>query len=146
MGHGRFTGSKSTVFGIVERKGRVIARVTPDAKEKTILPIMAERILPASTVYADNFSAYDKVGTMNQGYVHHRINHSAKVYVMGHVHTQTIEGFWSLLKRGIGGVYHSVSAKYLQSYCYEYAYRYNHRDEMKPMFISLLEQASERAL
>lgn len=102
---------KQPVFGMVERGGRVIARVTPDAKEKTLLPIMAERILPASTVYSDSYTPYDNIHKMEQGYTHHRINHAAKVYVMGHVHTQTIEGFWSLLKRGIGGVYHSVSAK-----------------------------------
>ncbi|HEV2578158.1 MAG TPA: IS1595 family transposase [Acidobacteriaceae bacterium] len=142
---GRSTNTKATVFGIVERKGRVIARVTPDAKEKTILPIMAERILPASTVYTDSYTTYDKVGAMPQGYAHHRINHSERVYVMGHVHTQTIEGFWSLLKRGIGGVYHSVSRKYLQSYCDEYAYRYNHRDDRQPMFTSLLSEVCERA-
>ena len=65
---------------------------------------------------------------------------------MGHVYTQTIEGFWSLLKRGIGGVYHQVSGKYLQSYCDEYAFRYNHRNDGQPMFTSLLAQVFERAL
>jgi hypothetical protein len=56
------------------------------------------------------------------------VNHSQEVYVSGDVHTQTIDGFWSLLKRGIGGVYHSVSDKYLQMYLDEYAFRYNNRD------------------
>jgi transposase len=65
---------------------------------------------------------------------------------MGHVHTNTIEGFWSLLNRSIGGVYHSVSVKYLQSYCDEYSFRYNRRNEGQPMFTSLLAQVSERAL
>lgn len=136
---------KQPIFGIVERKGRVIARVVPDVKEKTLLPILATHVLPSTTVYTDSYVSYDNVGWMGRNYKHHRINHSAGVYVQGHVHTQTIEGFWSLLKRGIEGVYHSVSRKYLQNYCNEYAYRYNHRDEMKPMFISLLEQVSERA-
>jgi hypothetical protein len=63
-----------------------------------------------------------------RGYPHQRINHAARVYVDGDVHTQTIEGFWSLVKNGIGGVYHSVSAKWLQSYLDEYAWRYNHRE------------------
>jgi hypothetical protein len=62
------------------------------------------------------------------GYLHERINHSALVCVDGDVHTQSIEGFWPLVKRGIGGVYHSVSAKWLQSYLDEYAWRYNHRE------------------
>ena len=136
---------KQPVFGMVERGGRVIARVTPDAKEKTILPIMAERILPASTVYTDSYTTYDNVHKMKQGYQHSRINHSEKVYVMGDIHTNTIEGFWSLLKRGIGGVYHSVSRKYLQTYCDEYAYRYNRRFDSKPMFTSLLAEVVDRA-
>src|SRR6202789_1066982 len=125
---------KQPVFGMVERGGRVVARVVPDAKEKTILPIMAERILPKSTVFSDCYTTYDNVGDMTQGYEHQRINHSAKIYVMGDVHTNTIEGFWSLLKRGIGGVYHNVSEKYLQTYCDEYAFRYNRRAANEPMF------------
>jgi transposase len=131
---------KQPIFGIVERKGRVIARVVPDAKSETILPIIAERVLPASTVYTDQYSTYDSVRWMGKDYRHHRINHSERVYVMGHVHTQTIEGFWSLLKRGIEGVYHSVSAKWLQSYCNEYAFRYNRRYSTIPMFTWFLHQ------
>lgn len=143
-GVGRSAGTKATVFGMVERKGRVVARVTPDAKAKTVLPIVAERVLPSAMVYTDDFPIYD--GLSRMGYTHNRIQHSVKVYVMGDVHTQTIEGFWSLLKRGISGVYHSVSAKYLQEYCNEYAYRYNHRNDLQPMFTSLLREVSERAL
>jgi transposase-like protein len=142
---GRTTESKSTVFGMVERGGRVVARVTPDAKAQTILPIIAERVLPASTIFTDDYPIYDGLSKMPHGYEHHRINHSAKVYVMGDVHTQNIEGFWSLLKRGIGGVYHSVSAKYLQTYCDEYSYRYNRRAAGQPMFTSLLSEVVGRA-
>jgi transposase len=61
---------------------------------------------------------------------------------MGDVHTQTIEGFWSLLKRGLRGVYHSVGEAYLQSYLDEYAFRYNHRAETRPMFFAFLENAA----
>ena len=136
---------KQPVFGMVERGGRVVARVVPDVKEKTILPIMAERILPKSTVFSDCYTSYDNVGDMSQGYEHQRINHSAKIYVMGDVHTNTIEGFWSLLKRGIGGVYHSVSEKYLQTYCDEYSFRYNRRAAGEPMFTSLLSQVVAKA-
>jgi transposase len=143
-GRGRSLNGKTAVFGMVERRGRVVARVMPDVKASTVLPIVAERVLPASMVYTGDFSVYDGVSRM--GYTHNRINHSARVYVMGAVRTNTIEGCWSLLKRGIGGVYHSVSAKDLQSYCDEYAYRYNHRNEMKPMFTSLLAEVSERAM
>ena len=140
---GRAPGNKSTVFGMVERGGRVLARVTPDAKAKTVLPIVAEKVLPSSIIYTDDYPIYDKINEMGKGYVHNRINHSAKVYVMGDSHTNSIEGFWSLLKRGIGGVYHQVSAKYLQSYCDEYSFRYNRRNSEEPMFISLLDQISQ---
>jgi transposase-like protein len=139
---GRNLDAKTPVFGMVERGGCVVARVTPDAREKSILPIIAERILPASIVYTDQYPIYDKVSA--KGYDHRRINHAEKVYVMGDVHTNTIEGFWSLLKRGIGGVYRQVSAKYLQMYCDEYAYRYNRWFSEKPMFTSLLDEVAKR--
>ena len=130
------------VFGMVERGGRVIAKVTPDTRIKTLFPIIHERVLPASTVYTDDYVIYENLANKVNGYVHHRIQHSQKVYVMGDIHTNTIEGFWSLLKRGIGGVYHSVSRKYLQSYLDEYSFRYNRRFSNEPMFVSLLERVN----
>jgi transposase-like protein len=130
------------VFGMVERGGRVIAKVTPDTRIKTLFPIIHERVLPASTVYTDDYVIYENLANNVNGYVHHRIQHSEKVYVMGDIHTNTIEGFWSLLKRGIGGVYHSVSRKYLQSYLDEYSFRYNRRFSNEPMFVSLLERVN----
>ena len=135
---------KTPVFGMCERGGRVIARVTPDVKVKTVFPIIHERVLPASTVYTDEYSIYNNLATPENGYVHKRVQHAQNVYVMGEAHTNTIEGFWSLVKRGIGGVYHSVSRKYLQSYLDEYAFRYNRRFSEEPMFVSLLDQISER--
>jgi len=72
-----------------------------------------------------------------------RVNQSAKVYVSGDVHTNTIEGFWSLVKRKIDGSYHSVSAKHLQGYLNEYAWRYNYLDDGRAMFeLALLRAAS----
>jgi transposase-like protein len=91
-------------------------------------------------VFTDESRLYDKLGA--KGYTHHRINHAEKVYVSGNVHTQTIEGFWSLTKRGIGGVYHAVSAKHLQGYLNEYAWRYNHRGQRRAMFETLLLRAA----
>jgi len=139
---------KVAVVGMVERSengrvGRVVARVAPNAKRATLHGLAKEYILPASTVYTDEFVSYD--GLEAQGYTHRRINHSARVYVSGNVHTQAIEGFWSLVKRGIGGVYHSVSAKYLQTYLDEYAFRYNRRHMGNQQFRSILGKVSERA-
>lgn len=79
------------------------------------------------------------------GYRHYRIKHSDKVYVRGHIHTNSVEGFWSLVKRGIGGVYHSVSQKYLQSYLDEFTFRYNRRHEGNQQFRAILARVSEQA-
>lgn len=144
MGRPSTDSPKTPVFGMVERGGRVVAQVVPDAKHKTLFPIIHERILPASIVYSDEFPVYDHLAETSHSYDHRRIQHAEKVYVMGDIHTNTIEGFWSLMKRGIGGVYHSVSRKYLQSYLDEYSYRYNRRFASEPMFVSLLSEVAER--
>ncbi|MGB8114014.1 MAG: IS1595 family transposase [Candidatus Sulfotelmatobacter sp.] len=103
--------------------------------------IVHEHILPKSTVFTDEYIIYDRLGARVKE--HKRINHSSKVYVMGDVHTNTIEGFWSLVKRGIGGVYHSVSQKYLQTYLDEYSFRYNRRDQGNLIFRAFLQRASQ---
>ena len=100
--------------GVAERNGKLIAIKVPNVQAKTLLPIIKERVLPNSVIYTDELASYNKVTSL--GYHHRRIHHASKVYVMGDVHTNTVEGFWSLLKRGISGVYHAVSDKYLQSY------------------------------
>ena len=136
---------KAIVAGVVERKsgkGRVIAKVVEDASKKTLQDFAHEFIMPAATVFTDEHPSY--VGLANT-YTHHRIQHSAGVYVRGNVHTQTIEGFWSTVQNGIRGVYHSVSKKYLQTYLDEYSFRYNRRDQGNLIFISLLKRVSELA-
>jgi transposase len=137
---------KTCVVGLVERKGRVVAVAVNNSTRATLHGIAKERILPESTVFTDTLPAYnglDKIDGM--GYEHRRINHSAGVYVVGDVHTNTIEGFWSLVKRGISGVYHAVSRKYLQTYLDEYSFRYNRRDQGNLIFTSILERVFERA-
>ncbi len=123
---------KTPVVGVVQRGGKVAALVTKDASRASIMPIIEERVMPKSMIYTDEWRPYDTL--TRKGYKHRRIAHSEKVYVVGNIHTNTIEGFWSLLKRGIQGVYHSVSAKHLQSYVNEYSFRYNHRDDEQPMY------------
>jgi transposase len=114
-GTGRSLDTKTPVFGMVERGGRVLAYVTPDVKAATVLGIVREKVLDKSTVFTDDYVIYDGLRWMGKSIKHNRINHSQRIYVVGQTHTNTIEGFWSLLKRGIVGVYHAVSAKYLQS-------------------------------
>jgi transposase-like protein len=131
---------KTTVFGVVQRGGRVVAVTVPNVKKATLMPHLTKRVLPAETVYTDELKSYD--GLAKAGYQHDRANHSEQVYVSGDVHTNTIEGFWSLTKNGIRGVYHSVSAKHLQGYLNEYAWRYSHRDDGRAMFETLLLRAA----
>lgn len=101
-------------------------------------PESQRNVLERSIVYTDEMLSYNQLPHM--GYEHRRIHHTSKVYVMGDIHTNTIDGFWSLVKRGIGGVNHAVSGKYLQTYLNEYAFRYNRRDGEKPMFLAFLSQ------
>jgi transposase len=142
--------TKSPIVGIVERKGRVRARVSPDVSGASLLGMVREYVLPESTVYTDEMASYDgirsiqrKDGEGNAGYQHRRINHSSKIYVLGDIHTNSVEGFWSLIKRGIGGVYHQVSQKFLQNYLDEYSFRYNHRHDVEPMFLTFLRQIAK---
>jgi transposase-like protein len=135
---GRGPVGKTAVLGMVERQGSVITVVVGEESRAAVLPHVREKILPRSLVYSDEHAAYDPLQSM--GYQHRRVHHAAKVYVQGDAHTNTIEGFWSLAKRGISGVNHAVSAKYLQTYLNEYAFRYNRREQEQPMFEAFLAQ------
>ena len=132
---------KTPVFGMVERGGRIAAYTVDNVTAGELLSHVEKRVLPESMIYTDEFSSYQ--GLTARGYTHERVNHSTGVYVSGDVHTNTIEGFWALLKHGIRGVYHSVSAKHLQGYLSEYVWRWNHRDEPRAMFLSLILRAAK---
>lgn len=132
--------NKVAVIGAMQRGGKVTAKVIPNVKKSSLLPLVSERVMPDATVFTDEAKAYDKLA---KRYVHHRVNHRAKVYVKGNVHTNTIEGFWSLLKNGIRGAHHAVGAAYLQSYVNEYTFRYNHRDDPRPMYAVLNGKVSQ---
>jgi transposase len=86
------------------------------------------------------------VGLKKGGYRHKRIRHSARVYVMGTTHTQTIEGFFGNFKNGLRGNYHSVSRKWLQGYLNEWTFRWNHRKDETPMFWTLVSRVEKRPL
>jgi transposase len=142
---GRGPVGKTAVWGAVEQGGRVVARVVPDTRGATLLPRIRERVLPQSMIFSDEATAYDPLSMM--GFGHRRVHHAAHVYLNGDAHTNTIEGFWSLTKNGIRGVYHSVSAKYLQTYLNEYAFRYNRRKSLGPRnmfdaFVGRIKKAS----
>jgi transposase len=135
---------KTAVVGIVQRRGIAIAKVVNRVTAKKLVGLIRKHVTPGSTVYTDEFPSYNTVGK-GKRYLHRRINHSQRRYVVGDIQTNSVEGLWSLIKRGIGGVYHSVSQKYLQTYLDEYCFRYNRRQMGNQQFRSILERASSKA-
>ena len=120
--------NKTMVFGAVQRKGKVRTKVIPETTIENVSKAIEEFIAPNSTMVTDEHKAYNKVG---QKYNHRRVNHREKEYVRIEdikVHTNNIEGYWNILKKQIDGIHHSVSAKHLQRYCDENAFRYNNRE------------------
>jgi hypothetical protein len=128
---------KMTVVGAISRKGNVIARTVDEMGFTTLEDFVAEAVsTKAKLVATDEHAGYRHL--RGHGFFHKTVNHSAKQYVTGSVHTQTIESFWSLLKRGIMGSYHHVTRDYLPLYVNEFAFRFNGRND-PDMFRKLLQ-------
>lgn len=126
-----------TILAMVERGGRVQAKVIPGRTTGHIQEQMDKHVLPSSMLFTDEYPGYDSIGPNYRG--HRRIKHGARIYAEGSTHTQTVEGFFGLFKTGVRGVYHAISTTYLQNYLDEYSFRYNRRDSAKPMFWSMLD-------
>lgn len=133
--------NKAVVFGMVERGGNVKAEHVPTAGARVLLPRLRETIEPGTVVYSDQAQVYKTLHRI--GYYHDSVNHSMGEYGRGIVHTNTIEGFWSQLKRSVDGTYHCISAKHLQLYLNEFVYRYNHR-QLPSIFPVLIASAARR--
>ena len=121
---GRSIKTKKPVLGILERNGKVYAIPVKNTKGSTILPIMRDKVEFGSNVYTDEYRPYRQ---LSNDFNHSFVKHSASEYVSGTVHTNSIENFWSHLKRGIYGIYHHVSDKHLEKYVNEFTFRYNNR-------------------
>jgi transposase-like protein len=123
---GPVASGKIPVIGAVSRKGNVIARVldrvTRQNAEWFVQEMISDKV---SLIATDESSAYRSL--TKDGWPHKSVNHGAGRYVIGAVHTNTIEGFWSIFKRGIVGSFHKVSRKYLPLYVAEFQFRYNNR-------------------
>lgn len=115
---------KTMVFAILERGGNVTTKMVEKTNGETLVPIIKESVDKSNTVVTDGFGAYYYLG---KDFNHVVVNHAQDIWTDGIYHTNTIEGFFSRLKRGIYGVYHQVSPKHLQKYCDEFAFRYNTR-------------------
>ncbi len=130
--------NKAVVVGMVERGGDVVTKVVAGQKRENILPAVTENVIPGGTVHTDYLHSYRVLGEM--GYTHLRTNHAAGEYVSRETgsHTQSIEGFWSALKRGINGTYIHVSQKHLPKYLAEFEFRHNLRQSPHLMLDRLL--------
>ena len=129
---------KSVVFGVLERGGDVVTRHVIDRTAKTLVPHVVSFVKKGSRVHTDELSSYRSL-TERHGYDHETVDHSAKEYVRGDIHTNGIESFWSSVKRGINGTYVWVSKKHLQTYLREFEYRHNLRQQPALMFELLLQ-------
>lgn len=116
---------KQAVIGLLERAGRIKLQLLEKAHGKTIKPIIEQTVSKDASVVTDGFGAY--AGLDKQYKEHHVLNKEKEEYVKGEYHTNTLEGFWTLLKRGIYGQYHKVSVGHLQAYLNEFTFKYNHR-------------------
>ncbi len=115
---------KTAVMGLVQRDGKVITKVVENTRRETVLPIVVANIKLGTILNTDSSWMYTPLGA---AYKHEVVNHQQNEYVRGNVHTNTIEGYWSLLKRQIVGIHHQVSPKHLQRYCNEASFRYNNK-------------------
>jgi hypothetical protein len=116
---------KEAVYSLVERGGSVRSHHVAAVTAGTLRPIIEAQIDGATAVCTDEGGASKKLGRHFEK--HDSVNHSLGEYVRGDVHTNTIEGYFSILKRGINGVYHHVSQRHLKRYLAEFDFRYNER-------------------
>ncbi|MBS5825477.1 MAG: IS1595 family transposase [Clostridium argentinense] len=121
---GRSFIDKTPVLGMLQRGGDVICRVVANTSRHQITPNILKFVKRTATLYTDEWQGYSEVSKM---YSHYSVDHGKKQYVDGNVYTNTLEGFWSIFKRGIIGIYHKVSRKHLQLYVNEFVFRYNTR-------------------
>jgi len=133
---------KTPVIGVLERGGNVKAKVVNDVRTKTLLPNIMANVAKGTTVCTDEWCGYNAL--RKAGFQHLSVNHGVREYVRNGVHTNSLDGFWSQLKRSINGTFHHVSPKYLPSYVNEFVYRYNLRGSEQPIFHDLSAKVAEQ--
>lgn len=123
-GQGRGGNDKTAVVGTLQRDGKVKAQKVKDVSRKTLHGIVKQNVKEGSQLMTDEWKSYNGLALM---YGHEIVKHAMKEYVNGACHTNTLEGFWSLLKRGVIGQFHYVTPKYINKYIDEFCFRYNNR-------------------
>lgn len=123
-GQGRGGEDKTAIIGLKQRDGRVIAKKAKDVSKKTLHGFIRQNVKQGSTMSTDEWRGYKG---LSEKFAHLVVSHSSGQYVQGEAHTNGLENFWSLFKRGIVGQYHQISTKYLNQYVSEFCFRYNNR-------------------
>lgn len=138
LGHGRHgLPHKMTVVGAIARKGNVVCRMIERASAQKLSGFVKDVVSDkVSLIATDENPAYHRL-SFKDGFPHETVNHNANEYVRGVVHTANLDSFWSLIKRGIMGSFHKVSAQYLPLYLNEFSFRHNHRKDAN-MFAALV--------
>ena len=129
--------NKTPVLTMLARNGRIVNKVLDKAEGKTIKPVIKANIAKGAVIITDGFGAY---AGLKGTYGHEVVNHSEDEFVRGEFHTNTVEGYFSQLKRTIGGTHIHVSKRHLEKYANECSFRYTHRDEGQLMFHTILSQ------
>lgn len=122
---GRSVATKTAVAGVISRGGEIRANVVPDTSGYHLRSYVVNNVEFGSSLMTDEWLGYKGLAQL---FHHHIVKHNEGEYVKDGCHTNSLEGFWSLLKRGVDGIYHSISKKHLQQYLDEYAFRYNTRN------------------
>ena len=119
--------AKTVVVGLLERGGRIRPRVVADVTGRTLKGLIRSNVDKSSRILTDEARVYRGIGKEFDG-GHASVKHSAFEFARGDVHTNGIEGFFGMLRRGLDGIYHSVSRKHLHRYLSEFEFRHNHRE------------------
>jgi transposase-like protein len=133
---GRGAKGKSVIMGIAERDGELFTQVVPNASKHSLIPLITKHVPRGTRISTDMWAAYRTLKVF--GYFHDTVDHAAKEYARGDVHVNTLEGFWSMLKRSIRGTHIHVSRKHLPKYLGEFEFRWNLRRAPETMFARLL--------
>ena len=133
---GRGADGKTVVFGMLQRDGKIMTKIVPNARTQTLEPIILANVQAGTEIQSDEWSAYRNLN--KKGYTHETVQHGAGEYARDGVHVNGLEGYWSMLKKGIRSTHIHVSGEYLKNYAKEFEYRYNNRSMPESMFTDLL--------
>lgn len=139
---GRNTLTKTPVMGMLQRGGNIKANVIDNVTMRTLESMIVQHVQIGTQLYTDELLSYSKI---NRLYPHSAVSHGKGQYVKeGNIHSNSIESFWALFKRGYYGTYHTMSKKHLQKYVDEFVYRFNNRaTELSDLFADVVCRVSE---